>query len=468
MKNTPALVHSPTPRRAALTAAQAAAVKPPAAGRLHVADGLVPGLLLRVTAANARTWALKYRPKGGRSAEQRTVTLGDASLLSLAEARTRARQLLAQVAGGADPVADAKAAAAAAAARETLAQVAPRFLAMVERTRSAQTLKAYRGALARYILPAFGSAAVADVTRAQVGRWHLAMAATPVAANRAVACLGALMTWAQREGIRPESAPSPTRGLVKYREAPRSRFLATAEVVRLGAALAQAEREGLPPAPNRRTPEAARKPATIRGPYRRHAPVPVRPADPFAVAAIRLQLLTGWRAGEVVALRWSDVDLERGVVAHHTKGGHRVRPLGAPALELLASLPRVGPCVFPSPRDPAHPMGKPDRLWYAVRHAAGLDHADGSLRVHLHDLRHSHAATAASAGESLVVVGALLGHATATMTQRYAHLTRGAVAEAADRTAGALAELLDAGARQAAGEVPPATAVRPLRRGRAG
>ena len=77
-----------------------------------------------------------------------------------------------------------------------------------------------------------------------------------------------------------------------------------------------------------------------------------------------------------------------------------------------------------------------NRVWYAVRHAAGLDD------VRLHDLRHSFASAVASAGGSLLMIRSLLGHKDTKTTAKYAHLLEDPVQSAADATAGELASLL--------------------------
>jgi integrase len=100
-------------------------------------------------------------------------------------------------------------------------------------------------------------------------------------------------------GDRFRNFRNPAREIDKFREQARERYLSTAELQRLGDTLRLAEREGLPWGP--------RQKANIR---------PPRPAGwiPFAITAIRLLLLTGCRSGEILNLRWSEVDLERGLL----------------------------------------------------------------------------------------------------------------------------------------------------------
>jgi integrase len=150
----------------------------------------------------------------------------------------------------------------------------------------------------------------------------------------------------------------------------------------------------------------------------RHRPKSVeepRVANPFAVAAIRFLALTGWRMSEALTLKWEFIDAERGIaILPESKTGRSVRPLGAPAIELLGSLPRLADSdyVFPSASQPGAPLATLARLWRAVLEDAGL------AGVRLHDLRHTAAAFAASAGGSLVVIATTLGHRNTSTTAR--------------------------------------------------
>ena len=195
----------------------------------------------------------------------------------------------------------------------------------------------------------------------------------------------------------------------------------------MGTALTSAETVGMPPAPTRR-----RKRKT--GVTSKHRPKSVddlKPANLFAVAAIRFLLLSGWREMEALNLRWNEIDTARRVATlPDTKTGRSIRPLGAPALALLDALPRIAesPYVFPG-RAPEKPLVEINRVWYAVRLAAGLED------VRLHDLRHSFASAVASSGGSLLIIRALLGHKDTSTTAKYAHLFEDPVKATADATA---------------------------------
>ena len=321
------------------------------------------------------------------------------------------------------------------------------YLENVRARQKPKTAGEYERLWQKHIVPALGRRPVAEVDVSEIRRLHNALAATPYLANRLLAVLSAFFTFARREGWRPDN-PARDESLDRYPEASRERFLSPAEVTKLGEALTRAETVGLPPAPE------LRKPAPTKRPQNRpkSADVP-NPANPHAVAALRLLLLTGCREGEIRTLRWDAVDLERGFLRlADTKTGRSVRPLGAAAAELLSGVRKVhrSPYVFPGLR-PSVPLRSLKRLWHAVRFAAGLPD------VRLHDLRHSFASFSAIGGDSLLVTRALLGHRTVSSTSRYAHLSDDPVRAAVDRVAGDLASLLRG----------QKTDVTPIRKGRA-
>lgn len=131
-------------------------------------------------------------------------------------------------------------------------------------------------------------------------------------------------------------------------------------------------------------------------------------------------ITTGMRRGELLGLRWSDVDLERGVaVIHHTKNGDRRSvPIVPEVAALLREHGRVrrldNDMVFPSPGE------KPvwfDPAWYAALDAAKIKD------FRFHDLRHTAASYLAMSGATVPEIAAVLGHRTLQMVKRYAHLS---------------------------------------------
>jgi integrase len=218
-------------------------------------------------------------------------------------------------------------------------------------------------------------------------------------AARTVGLLGAIFSFAVREGLRSDN---PVRGVERYKDNKSQAFLTSAELARLTTALVAAEAQGM---------------------------------NKHGLDVIRLLALTGCRKSEIEGLRWSEVDLQRSCLRlADSKTGSRIVPLGAAALAALSKLAvtKGSPFVFPSADDPErHYVGTP-RVWASVRAAANLP------GCRLHDLRHTFASFAAAGGLSLPLIAAMLGHRDVKTTQQYAHLTDTPLKVAADKTAAAI------------------------------
>jgi integrase len=252
-----------------------------------------------------------------------------------------------------------------------------------------------RGLIKQWVLPALRNAKVSEVRFEDVDSLHrkITKAGTPYRANRVLALLSKMFSLAVRWRWRLDN---PCRTIERNPEAKRTRYLTGDELSRLTAVLAEFP-------------------------------------DQQAANIIRLLLFTGARRGETLCAKWEDFDLATGT---WTKPGattkqataHRV-PLSAPARQLLAGMARDGEYLFPG-KDGGHRVGF-QRPWPAVCKAAGIK------GVRLHDLRHTYASVLASSGQSLPVIGALLGHTQPGTTARYAHLVDDPL-RAATETAGAI------------------------------
>jgi integrase len=248
--------------------------------------------------------------------------------------------------------------------------------------------------LDRIILPRLGGKKVSSVQSRDIHALHVAMKDTPYQANRVLALMSKMFSLAVNWGWRGEN---PVKGIERFHEERRERWLSDDELSRILGVLAIH--------PNER-----------------------------AANAVRFQLLTGARIGEVLSARWSDVDLARGVwtkPSHHTKQNRREHlPLSAPALALLAEMrERAGTAqqyLFPG-NSPDKPLQGIKKFWRKITEQAGL----GGYR--LHDNRHTHASHLVSSGLSLEIVGRLLGHTNPLTTKRYAHLSDHPLRAAAER-----------------------------------
>lgn len=100
-----ATTNQATRRSGKLTEVSVERMKPPAIGRVQIADAVVTGLWLRITANGAKSWSVVYRPKG--TATVRRITLGRWRAFSVKDARDLAKDILLRVARGEDPAASA-------------------------------------------------------------------------------------------------------------------------------------------------------------------------------------------------------------------------------------------------------------------------------------------------------------------------------------------------------------------------
>ena len=390
-------------------------------------DSDLKGFGLRVQPTGEKSYVVKYRAGSGRNAPTRRLTLGQSGKLTPHEARRLAKLTLGSVAHGLDP-AEQKAADRRAASLRELAEL---FLTdHVEAKRKPATGSHYRDILERIVLPELGARQGEKVTTADLARLHVRMKKRPYQANRMLAVVGSLYTFARRRRL-VSSGFNPARGIDRYPEKGRERFLTADELGRLGDAIRESETVGLPWTVDEKKPTA------------KHAPKEAKRRtiiDPFAAAAIRLLILTGARLREILKLKWQHVDLERGLfLLPDSKTGAQSIILNAPALAILSELKRVGAHVIASQSagtEREKPRADLNRPWRSIAKRAGL----AGLR--LHDLRHSFASVGAGAGLGLPIIGKLLGHARASTTQRYAHLDTDPLRRASDHIGARLAAAL--------------------------
>ncbi|OWV82710.1 tyrosine-type recombinase/integrase [Rhizobium sp. R693] len=373
------------------------------------------------------SYRYEYRVGSGRSSRVRRVTLGRHGELTPEEARQRAKKHALVKLNGRDPAgmrADLR-------AMPTLEEFAEGYLAAKENVAIKQplhakpklsTISTYRSLIRNHIGPALGKCKLDQMETWDVERFHLKLGETnPVVSNRCLQLISSLWGGAARAKYVTRAA-NPVTGIERFAEFGCERFLNTDEMVRLGDAIRTAETVGIPYAPPPAKPgKKAKHIGKIRPPY---------VISRNAADAIRCIALMGTRMSENLEVEWCDVDLELRFMTRHTKTGKRAILIPEAAVEILKALPRVGKYVFPQDSDPTRAKKDVRKQWYAVRKLAGLED------VRLHDLRHSFASVAVSGGESLFIVGKLLGHTQSKTTERYAHLEQGPARAAVERSAG--------------------------------
>lgn len=372
---------------------------PTKASRYTVWDTDMKGFGLRVSTNGRKIFVVRYRTIGGAD---RLMVLGALGVFTPEEARERARLMLAEVATGGDP----HQMKMGHRHEMTVSELCELYMAEGTALKKPSTLQIDRIRIDRHIKPRIGRMKLSDVKRADIqrlmidiGAGHIRGGATPHtrggkhAAARTVGLLGGIFTFAMdRELI----TTHPTRGVKRYSDNRRDRFLSPKEMARLGDVLIEMEKDG---------------------------------CDPRHISIIRLLLLTGARKNEIARLKWSEVDFDRGILRlQDSKTGPKTIRLGAPAVRLLAGLLANGNVyVFPDRRHPKRPVANLDWAWVNIRKRAEME----DLRIH--DLRHSFASAGLAGGEGLPLIGKLLGHSHISTTSRYAHLADDPLKAAADR-----------------------------------
>lgn len=391
-------------------------------------DSVVGGFGLRVRPSGVLTYVVVYR-WGGRS---RRYTIGaPGSPWTPESARDKALSVLGEVAEGEDPQEtkrlDRKAI--------TVAQLCDLYLREGLVTRKPSSVVAARGDIENHIKPLIGNRRVLHISREDVEKLLIAVADGRTAkcartrkqglsrvrggrgaANSTVQVLSAVFGFAMGRRIRPDN---PAYRVRRFPGKKLERFLSPAELGRLGEAISAAERLGV--------------------------------ESPYALAAMRLLILTGCRRNEILTARRDYVDhYHRCLRLPDSKTGAKVVHLGVAAMRVIERIPEVpgNPYLLPGPGGEGRLVNL-QKPWTRIRAAAGLDD------VRLHDLRHSFASLGVAGGDSLYVVGALLGHRSPKTTDRYAHLADHPVKAAADRISHEVAQLIgaDAGPPPAAFDV---------------
>jgi integrase len=234
------------------------------------------------------------------------------------------------------------------------------------------------------------------------------------AATRTVGMLGAIFSYAVKNRMR---ADNPVRGVDRFADGQRNRRLSPDEYKILSLALQRAA--------------AAR-------------------IWPPAIAAARFLALTGWRSGEALGLRWTDVNAaDRTAILPDTKTGRSTRPLSGAACDVVSSLPRTSDLVFPPTRAKGT-MATFGDFWTKIAVFGGLP-----KDITPHTLRHSFASLAGDMGYSEPTIGALIGHKGQSITSRYVHTADTVLVAAADAVANRTLALM--------GESAPGAQVVPLR-----
>jgi integrase len=359
-------------------------------------DEDLKGFGVRVRPSGRKTYFVMMRHK----CVMRRFTIGSHGTVTAELARLKAKQIISDLAIDKNPteVEDAVRNSV------TVRSLADRFIdEYVPCHLKPSTQGEYKRCVDIFINPEIGTMKLVSVERTDIAKIHHQLRHIPYQANRVLGVLSIMFNLAENWGLRPQFS-NPCRGVKKFKEKKRERFLNREELRRLGEALRIEE-------------EFA----------------------PSAVACIRLLLLTGCRLGEIQTLKWTYLDLDTCLAfLPDSKTGRKTLYLGSVAVKLLQSIPRRknNPYVITGDIEGQHltDMQKP---WRRIRKLADLPN------VRIHDLRHTFASSGVALGQGLPIIGRLLGHTQPQTTARYAHLAATPALEVADKISENLADLIE-------------------------
>lgn len=358
------------------------------------------GFGVRVTPAGAKTFVLKYRNAYGK---QRFHKIGTYPEVSVRDARKEAVKLKAGLQRGEDP----RAMADELLRTFTVGELGAEWLAKHAKP-NRKSWETDEGRLERHIYPRWGKLSAPEVSKAMVATMHREIAdgvglkrGGKVEANRTMQLVRTIYSWALKHDLLPEGTKNPAKGLKKFDEKSRKRWVLRHEMPWLLAALDKVE-------------------------------------DPFVRVAFHFILHTGARKMEALELRWADVDMTaKTATFRDTKNGadHTI-PLSTPILERLQEVPRVAgnPHVFVGYVEGAN-LTDVRRSWKTIRATAAelaakaepnpieIDISD----VTIHDLRRTVGAWLANSGYSELLIGRVLNHTSQSVTGIYARLDDEAV-----------------------------------------
>ena len=373
-----------TPQK--LTKRSVEIIEPHQTQELLIWDRELKGFGVRVFPTSRKTYFVQYRNEGGAT---RRKKIGVHGSITAEQAREEAKKLLGGIAKGEDPSKEAKQLKLT----PTFEKLAYDYLNICAKAnKKPKGFTEEKRVINKILLKRFGAWKITDITTRDLQFLQNDLQKTAYAANRVRSLLSRMFNVAIQWGW---MTTNPIKGVTKYKEHQRKRWLNNEEMQRLYAVLDT---------------------------YR----------DQSVANAIRLLLLTGSRLNEVLSATWDQFDIEKGIWTKPYRNTKQARmehhPLSSQVVLILKKMTETAasPYLFPG-KVPGKPLQYMNKSWNSIRIQAGfLEH------TRLHDLRHTYASHLVSSGLSLSIVGKMLGHTQAATTMRYAHLADEPLREAAE------------------------------------
>ena len=364
---------------------------------------------------STKSYIVMYRNAEGK---QRMLTLGRVDKLTPEEARTLAKDKLADAVKGKDPASEKRQ------AKEvlTITELCEWYMREGTHHKKASTLASDKGRIEMHIKPLIGNMSVKALKRADVEKFmfeimkgdkikktvksdkkrgYSRVTGGEATSARTVQLLGAILEFAR---IRELIDTNPAHGVKKPASKKKDVFLTIEQIKELGTLLRLLEEQG---------------------------------ENKTAINATKMLLLTGCRRNEILSLKWEYIDFKNKCFRFpDTKTGKQVRAFGQGALNLLSDLKQQSKSewVFPSNISKGHFVGLPKvlkRIKDIINPETNKPYIGKDVCIH--NLRHSFASLGADMGFTEFSLAGLLGHRLGSVTNRYSHNVDTSLIHTADK-----------------------------------
>lgn len=343
-------------------------------------DDDLKGFGCRVYPSGRKSFIVSYRFRG----KKRLMTIGDFGIYTIQNARTEAQEALLNVRKGLDPIAVKDKSGVTYKLKDLCHEFIEKHSKVHKKTWDEDERRLNRSVL-NSKHSKYGNRSIDEISINDMITLHESIGKTaPIEANRTITLIATIFEYAKKMGYLPHESINPARGIDKFKEHKRDRWIKHDEIPKLFKALEKEE-------------------------------------NVFIKAAVWLFLLTGVRKSELLKAKWADVDFNRSELRLPDTKANRVHyvPLSKPAIEILQSIPKVqsNPYIIQGRKQGSH-LVNISKAWNRIRTEAGL------TDVRLHDLRRTVGSWLATSGKSLPLIGKVLNHSNPSTTQIYSRLSQ--------------------------------------------